>query len=179
MKKLYKRKGIKLPFLKFDLKIKLTVLLVFTSFFSMLASRGYSRSITLNVQNTTIEKIIDKIEVTSKYTFVYNTKFVDLHRKISIKVKDVLIEKVLSKLFDGTKTSYEVIDAEIFLKERVVINEGLDKSLSSIISQEFDIKGTVNDNNGQPLSGANILEKGTSNGTQTDFDGNFSMKLRR
>ena len=177
MKKLYKRKGIKLPFLKFDLKMKLTVLLVFTSFFSMLASRGYSRAITLNVQNTTIEKIIDKIEVTSKYTFVYNTKFVDLHRKISIKVKDVSIETVLSKLFDGTKTSYEVIDAEIFLKERVVINEGLDKSSSSIISQEFDIKGTVNDNNGKPLSGASIVEKGTSNGTQTDFDGKFSIEV--
>ncbi len=177
MKKLHDRKGIKSPFLKFDLKMKLTVLLAFTSFFSMLASTGYSQVITLDAQNTTVEKIIDKIEVTSKYTFVYNTKFVDLRRKVSIKVKDVLIETVLSKLFDGTKTSYEVIDTEIFLKERIVLNEEVDKNSSSIKPQEFKIKGTVNDNNGQPLPGANILEKGTSNGTQTDFDGNFSLEL--
>lgn len=177
MNKLHERKEINFPFLKFDLKMKLTVLLVFTSFFSMLASTGYSQSITLDVQNTTVEKIIDKIEVTSKYTFVYNTKFVDLHRKISINGKDVLIEKVLSKLFDGTKTSYEVIDAEIFLKESIIINDRLDKSSSSIISQEFDIKGTITDIDGQPLSGANILEKGTTNGTLADFDGNFSIKV--
>ncbi|MBM1106539.1 TonB-dependent receptor [Aurantibacter crassamenti] len=39
------------------------------------------------------------------------------------------------------------------------------------------VNGTVLDQNGQPLPGANILEKGTTNGTQTDFDGNFSIQI--
>ncbi len=39
------------------------------------------------------------------------------------------------------------------------------------------INGTILDTNGQPLPGVNILEKGTPNGTQTDFDGNFSITL--
>jgi TonB-linked SusC/RagA family outer membrane protein len=177
MKKLHERKGIKSPFLKFDLKMKLTVLLVFTSFFSMLASTGYSQVITLDAKNTAVEKVIDKIEVTSKYTFVYNTKFVDLHRKVSINVKDVLIETVLSKLFDGTKTSYEVIDTEIFLKERESVKKEVIKQSSMEAIQEHNIKGVVQDENGQPLVGANIIEKGTTNGTQTDFDGNFSIDI--
>ena len=45
-----------------------------------------------------------------------------------------------------------------------------------INAQEVVISGTVSDANG-PLIGANILEKGTSNGAQTDFDGKFSLKV--
>ncbi|MEZ4968620.1 MAG: TonB-dependent receptor [Flavobacteriaceae bacterium] len=43
--------------------------------------------------------------------------------------------------------------------------------------QEVTITGNVIDSNGQPLAGANILEKGTTNGTQTDFDGKFSISV--
>lgn len=43
--------------------------------------------------------------------------------------------------------------------------------------QDQTITGTVVDSGGQPLPGANILEKGTTNGTQTDFDGNFSLAI--
>jgi hypothetical protein len=44
-------------------------------------------------------------------------------------------------------------------------------------NQGIPITGTVSDQNGQPLPGANILEKGTFNGTQSDFDGNFSLDV--
>ncbi|WP_299557367.1 TonB-dependent receptor [Seonamhaeicola sp.] len=177
MKKLHERKGAYWPFLKFDLKMKLTVLFVFASFFSMLASNGYSQAITLDVENTTVRKVIDKIEVTSKYTFVYNTRFVDLNRRVSITVEDVPIETVLSKLFDGTKTSYELLNTQIFLKERKVPEEKSKSEPSNTPIQGHDIIGTIKDTNGQALPGANIIEKGTSNGTQTDFDGNYSLSL--
>ena len=39
------------------------------------------------------------------------------------------------------------------------------------------ITGTVSDESGQPLPGANVIEKGTSNGSQTDFDGKFSLNV--
>lgn len=41
----------------------------------------------------------------------------------------------------------------------------------------MQISGTISDSNGQPLPGANIIEKGTKNGAQTDFDGNFSINV--
>jgi len=43
------------------------------------------------------------------------------------------------------------------------------------IAQTKTVSGTVNDDTGLPLPGANVIVKGTSNGTQTDFDGNFSI----
>ncbi len=48
---------------------------------------------------------------------------------------------------------------------------------SNIRMQQFQVDGTVKDQNGAPLPGANILEKGTTNGIQTDFEGNFSIQV--
>lgn len=45
------------------------------------------------------------------------------------------------------------------------------------ILQQFTVKGTVLDSNGQPLPGASIIEKGTNNGAQTDFDGKFTLNV--
>ena len=42
-------------------------------------------------------------------------------------------------------------------------------------AQEKTISGTVSDQNNVPLGGVNILVQGTSNGTQSDFDGNFTI----
>ncbi|WP_149304666.1 SusC/RagA family TonB-linked outer membrane protein [Pareuzebyella sediminis] len=50
-------------------------------------------------------------------------------------------------------------------------------SNTTLSIQDFSVKGTVLDNNGQPLPGASIVEKGTTNGTQTDFDGNYEIEV--
>ncbi|MBU2929893.1 SusC/RagA family TonB-linked outer membrane protein [Winogradskyella psychrotolerans] len=46
-----------------------------------------------------------------------------------------------------------------------------------VFSQNKTISGTIKDNTGMPLPGASVLEKGTSNGTQSDFDGNFTITV--
>ena len=49
--------------------------------------------------------------------------------------------------------------------------------LQNIVAQQKTVSGTVHDDQGVPLPGVNVLEKGTSNGTSTDFDGNFSISV--
>ena len=49
--------------------------------------------------------------------------------------------------------------------------------LSNLQAQEIQIKGNVIDESNEPVIGANIIEKGTTNGTITDLDGNFSLRL--
>lgn len=44
-------------------------------------------------------------------------------------------------------------------------------------SQQKVVSGNVTDENGLPLPGANVVEQGTSNGTTTDFDGNYSIEV--
>ena len=50
-------------------------------------------------------------------------------------------------------------------------------SITTVLAQENPISGVVTDNSGELLLGVNIIEKGTSNGTQTDFDGNFIINV--
>ena len=43
-------------------------------------------------------------------------------------------------------------------------------------AQSKSVSGTVVDKAGEPVIGASVVEKGTANGTITDFDGNFSLQ---
>lgn len=49
--------------------------------------------------------------------------------------------------------------------------------LNLAMAQEIIVKGVVTDEQGEPLLGANILEKSTTNGAVTDFDGNYSIEV--
>ena len=49
--------------------------------------------------------------------------------------------------------------------------------VQGMMAQDKTVTGTVSDDLGTPLPGVNVVEKGTSNGTSTDFDGNYSLKV--
>lgn len=47
----------------------------------------------------------------------------------------------------------------------------------SVSAQQQSLSGTVTDTNGQIVPGVNVVEKGTTNGTSTDFDGNYTLTI--
>ncbi|WP_345005998.1 TonB-dependent receptor [Snuella lapsa] len=64
------------------------------------------------------------------------------------------------------------------IQAKTSINNNTGDKINSLKSaQQIEIKGVVTDQNNQPLPGANVLEKGTTNGAQTDFDGNFTLNV--
>lgn len=99
----------------------------------------------------TISKIINKLEVKTKFDFEYlGNKYYVVHPK---KVKRALIEKVSSL-------------------------NGLGFTIVTDLSVlQSTVTGTINDQDGIPLAGVNIIEKGTTNGTTTDFDGNYTITV--
>ncbi len=50
-------------------------------------------------------------------------------------------------------------------------------TFSGMYAQDVTVTGNIQDASGIPLAGANVIETGTTNGTQTDFDGNYSIKV--
>ena len=44
-------------------------------------------------------------------------------------------------------------------------------------AQKLTVTGTVVEQNGEPVIGATVMEKGTANGTSTDIDGNFTINV--
>lgn len=121
-------------------------------------------TVTLSMRNATVEQVLDQIEKKTDYTFVASDRTVDLNRKVSLNVQSLSLEETLQKLFAGTNVSYKIVNNQIIL------------SKAQASQQSKRVKGTVVDKNGEPIIGANVVVKGTTNGTITDIDGNFSLE---
>lgn len=168
------------PSLKLDLKMKLSILLFFVSLLTLHANDTYSQQtkVTIDVNNVTVNQFLDEIESSTDFRFIYKIVDIDLNRTISITAKKETIASVLNRVFNKTMTHYNIIKNRIYLtKKELEETEDKDESINTIIEQKFSVNGTIKDGNGVPLPGANIIEKDTSNGTQTDFDGNFSINV--
>lgn len=174
MKKfLFQERYFHLP--KFDLKMKLSVLLVLLALFSMKASHTYSQgeNISLQIKNQKLSIVLEDIEQHTDFNFVYKLNDVNLDRHVSLQVNKEKIEKVLQILFRDTEVEYHVIDTQVFLKKE---NSSLYASGKSKKFQTL-VKGFIKDEQGTPLPGITIVEKGTRNGTSSDFDGNYEITV--
>jgi len=127
------------------------------------------------MDNPSLEMLIDKIESQTDYKFTYG-RDIDLHEKLSdqFSFTDTDLEEVVNEISSRTPFSLRIVGDNI----SIVMDSGprkLEKTEKFI--PQLVINGNVTDASGVPLAGANILEIGTSNGTQTDFDGNFTVML--
>ncbi|WP_291865543.1 TonB-dependent receptor [Maribacter sp.] len=166
--------------LKFDLKMKLSLLFLFTTVFALQANRSYSQvtKMSLDMHNVTVEKVLSEIETNTEFKFLYNTKAVDLNRKLSIKVKNARIENILKKIFTNAGTKYEIDNRKILLY-KVEFKNVTNKinNTKENTKLQLEVRGKVTDEKGEPLPGASVVEKGTTNGTTVDFDGNFVIEV--
>ncbi|MEH6679447.1 MAG: TonB-dependent receptor [Sediminicola sp.] len=179
MKKPLESSGNSPWILKFDLKMKLSLLFLITTSFLMQANSSYSQrtKLSLDMGNTTVEEVIDEIESQSEFKFFFNTRAVDLKRRVSIKVSQMPIKQVLNLLFKADRTSFTIENRKILLKGRQPAFDAKDMPLPLTVVPQNQVSGTVTDTNGTPLPGANIVEQGTTNGVTADFDGNFTIAL--
>ena len=135
------------------------------------ASNSYAQTtmVSINVENQTVKEVLDEIENTTEYSFFYNTRHVDLDRKVSVNINNADIFEVLDDVFSGTNVVYSVKDRSIVLSV---------KDASPVIAQNDNkITGTIVDASGIPVIGANVMVKGTSTGTITDMDGRFTLDV--
>jgi len=177
MKKVFNPSILKHGIPKFDLKMKLSFIFLFAMVFALQANNSYSQNtrITLNMENVKVSDVIDRIEIETEFKFLYNTKVIDLDRMVSISSRKQTIDKILFDLFNGTDTSFEIDNRKILLVKKPNRDKSSLETVIEKAPQEV-ITGVVKDAGGVPLPGANVLEKGTTNGSQTDFDGVFSIQ---
>lgn len=158
---------------KHRLKMNLTIILLVISLFQVQANSGYPDELfTLNMENATIEEVFEEIESVTKYRFLFESNVVSLSRRITLNVSEKQITDILNIVFKNVDTSYRIEGRQIILSKKQKA-KSTDDTLP--YPPQIQIIGVVSDNQGQPLPGANVVEKGTSNGTQTDFDGKFSL----
>lgn len=155
---------------KIPLCMKLSVIMLFICVGLAYASDSYSQNVLLNidVNNKSVQEVLDEIEKQSDFHFFYNNKQVNTSRIVSIKSKQKNVFNVLEQLFSGTNISYKVLDKSIILSPKEVL-----------VAQQKSrkITGVVTDGKGEPVPGANVIQKGTTNGTISDIDGKFSLEV--
>ncbi len=174
MKKLLNRIRFDKPFLKFDLKMKLTTLFLLTALTVMHAGTTYSQKnkISFNASNMTVAKVIERLEYTTDYRFVYNVRSVDLNRVIDVNAYEASIEVILNKIFNNTSTDFKVSGNHIILTPRKIAAE---KPEEKKPVADFIVKGRVTDEKGMPLVGAAISDNGSGRGVNTDFNGEYQI----
>ena len=166
--------------LNFNIKLRLSTFF-FLFLLLSLQAKSFSQGdrITLDVTNIALEKVMDEIDASTDYKFFFKTIDVDLQRRVTLNVKEAPIEDVLQKVFGDTDVDFRIKNRKIYLrtkKKSMVKNSDDRKSMESAV-QELKVTGRIKDENGNPLMGASILEKGTTNGTTTDADGNFEITV--
>ena len=129
----------------------------------------FSQNITLKTGNVTVKEAMEQLKKSSGYSFVFSSVDVDTQKHISISVQDGNIDDVVRQILAGQiGITYEIKDKNIIIK----------KSENGVVSsKKLQTKGSVRDVNGEPIIGATVMERGTSNGTITDIDGNFMLEV--
>lgn len=144
------------------------MLFIFLGIGACFANGSYSQEtfFTVEYNNRTVREVLNEIERQSEYIFFYLDNSVELNRKVSVKVKDQQVDAILDQVFSGTDNQYYISDRQIIVSKE-------DKTeILAIQQQSKTITGIVSDNFG-PVVGANVIIKGTTNGSITDVDGKF------
>ena len=163
-------------------EMKLSFLLFVFALLNLQANDAYSQNkkISLKVDNKPIEQVLEQIELDSRFIFFYKTDEIDVSRKISVDVVKTPIKDILGIIFNDGTVTYTVLKNQIVLKKISIDLPPLQRKIkeeSEELLVQQTITGLVVDENNQPLPGANVLEKGTTRGTQADFDGNFTINI--
>lgn len=124
--------------------------------------------ITIKKTEITLQNALIEVEKQSKLSVAYNQSQLSNKRKLSLDIVNQPLESALKTILKGTGFSYKLTDKYIMIvPEKKETNSQTAKV----------VKGKIVDENGEPLIGVNVAIDGTTTGTITDFDGNFSMSV--
>ncbi len=164
---------------KLIMELKIVFLFILVSISNIYASPTYSQitRVSLNKNNATLEQVMDEIEKQSEFYFIFNQKQIDVTRIVNIHAEKKIIADVLQELFEGTDVSYAVFDKKILLTTAIVGNNVFPAS-SSADPKRVTVKGSITDlTTHESIPGVNVVVKGTTTGTTSDDNGNFTIVL--
>ncbi len=150
--------------------IKMTALLV-TVFCLQLSATAFSQRISLNEKHTPLERILKEIKRQTGIYFLYDADLLRQKAKpVSINVKNAMVEEVMTIALKSQPFKWELLENTILIKPVSMSQENILQ-----FQRNTDVKGKITDERGAPLIGVTVTVKGTSLGSVTDANGNFSL----
>ena len=141
------------------------------SFFSLLLASQMTisaQNVSFSTNKVTLKSAFEKIEKASKYKIAYNSSQLNANRSVTLSKKSDDVFGMLTQLLKGTNCTYE-------LEGNYIIIKPLQKAQTS--GKKVKVRGFIKDETGEPTIGATVRVKGQSEGTVSDFDGNFTLDV--
>ena len=153
--------------------MKLALFLMVLGIMQSVASvYSQNKHFNMNEKEITIREALRQIENKSEFRFFYEEKKLDVESKVGVNVNNASIVEILNQIFDNKNIEYKVLDNNfIVLKPKDEANS----SQTASNQQKKVITGKVTESGGFPLPGASGSIKGTSTGTITDAEGNYTL----
>ena len=128
-----------------------------------------AQNIALKMNNVTVKQAMEELEKKSGYSFVFSSQDVDTRKRISVSAENEDVRTVVQQILNGQNVTYEIQGKNIVVRKitQQKVPTGKLKTVT----------GTILDPQGVPVIGANIIVKGTTNGTISDLDGKFTLEV--
>ena len=141
------------------------------SFFSLLLASQMTisaQNVSFSTNKVTLKSAFEKIEKASKYKIAYNSSQLNANRSVTLSKKSDDVFGMLTQLLKGSNCTYD-------LEGNYIIIKPLQKAQTS--GKKVKVRGVIKDETGEPIIGATVRVKGQSEGTVSDFDGNFTLDV--
>lgn len=158
------RKLLSRPLLKTFVIMKVVFFMLCFTALQVQASEVVGQNITVNAKNTEIKQVLRDIEKKGALRFMYNYNLPGLDRKVNLLVRNTPVTAALDQLLAGTGLTYKVVSEKLI-------------AILPAVQPDVVITGQVMDQNGSPLAGVSVMLRGTTTGTITDAEGNFTLTV--
>jgi TonB-dependent SusC/RagA subfamily outer membrane receptor len=159
---------------------KALLIMKFTAIFVLAAclqvhAEAYSQNVTLSIRNAPLQKVFKEIRKQTGYNFLCTTELLDLAGKVNLDAKNIPLEQALQQCFQNSPLTYTIVERTIVIKQKQVV-----KPPTVVIetpAADLPVRGRITDENGEPLQGASVMIKGTTQGVNTDANGLFEINV--
>jgi TonB-linked SusC/RagA family outer membrane protein len=147
---------------------RLMIILILTGVaYASASSYALEHRVSVEVTDGTFYDVVTQIEKQSEFMFFYKSEEINNSQRVTLVAKNKLVSEVLNELLEYRDMTYRIMDKHIIIVKTPPVTQ----------QQGKRITGTVTDEKGEPIIGANVVEKGTTNGLVTDADGKFALTV--
>jgi hypothetical protein len=154
--------------------LSVLMLLFVVQLFGAQTLAAQDKKVTLHATNVTLSNVLNDLSKQTGYKFFYSDNSTDTNQKVTVNVVDKSLKEVLLQIFEGKSIGFQLKNKQILLFKKQTETQ---QSINQNENQSFrKLTGKVTDENGQALPGATVMIKGTTKGTITNANGDYSLQ---
>ena len=142
-----------------------------------LTAQILDKRVSVNLEDISLRTALTRIERAADVRFLYHSNLVASRDRIHFSASDQRLAEILEQILGPRHIRFEADGNQIILtKETMGLLVQSLRGPSEIV-QERIVTGTITNSGNEPIPGVNILVKGTTQGTTSDFNGKYSLQI--